>query len=118
MKVIKQFLLMSLLIMCSGSAFAQKQKTIEKAIIKTNIYCSHCLKCLTCGSMFQKVLLREKGVQMVTVNEKEMLIEVVYNTKKTDLMKVKTAITRLGYDADDLKADEVAYEALDNCCKK
>ena len=100
------------------NAFAQKQKTIEKAIIKTNIYCNHCAKCETCGEKFQKVLLREKGIQMVTVDEKEMTIEVVYNTKKTDLPKIKTAITKLGYDADDLKADEIAYEGLDNCCKK
>lgn len=118
MKRLKQILLMFMLLVCSGSAFAQKQKAVEKAVIKTNIYCSHCSKCETCGERFQKVLLREKGIQMVTVDEKEMTIEVVYNTKKTDLTKVKTAITKLGYDADDLKADDVAYESLDNCCKK
>lgn len=118
MKILKQCLLIATLLVCSGTAFAQKQKTIEKAIIKTNIYCNHCAKCETCGEKFQKVLLREKGIQMVTVDEKEMTIEVVYNTKKTDLTKVKTAITKLGYDADEMNADDVAYEGLDNCCKK
>jgi len=43
---------------------------------------------------------------------------VVYNTKKTDLTKVKTAIANLGYDADEIRADVAAYEGLDNCCKK
>jgi len=118
MKILKQFLLIFTLLWCSGNAFAQKQKTIEKAIIKTNIYCNHCAKCETCGEKFQKVLLREKGIQMVTVDEKEMTIEVVYNTKKTDLTKVKTAIANLGYDADEIRADVAAYEGLDNCCKK
>lgn len=118
MKILKQFLLIFTLVVCSGNAFSQKQKAVERAIIKTNIYCNHCAKCETCGERFQKVLLREKGIQMVTVDEKEMTIEVVYNTKKTDLLKIKTAITKLGYDADDFKADEVAYEGLDNCCKK
>ena len=118
MKFLNRFLLIVTLLACSGNAFAQKQKTVEKAIVKTNIYCNHCAKCETCGEKFQKVLLREKGIQMVTVDEKEMTIEVVYNTKKTDLAKVKTAITRLGYDADEMKADIAAYEGLDNCCKK
>lgn len=106
------------MMLCSNLVSAQKQKTIEKALIKTNIYCNHCAKCETCGERFQKVLLREKGIQMVTVDEKEMTIEVVYNTKKTDLTKVKTAIIKLGYDADEMLADAIAYEGLDNCCKK
>lgn len=118
MKFLNHFLLIFTLLVCSGNAFAQKQKTIEKAIIQTNIYCNHCAKCETCGEKFQKVLLREKGIQMVTLDEKEMTIEVVYSTKKTDLIKIKTAITKLGYDADEMKADVAAYEGLDNCCKK
>ena len=51
------------------------------------------------------------------LDEKEMTIEVVYNTKKTDLTKVKTAITKLGYDADDVKATTEGLESLDGCCK-
>ena len=54
---------------------------------------------------------------MVELDEKAMTIKVVYNSKKTNLDKVKTAITKLGYDADDLKADPNAYQSLDNCCK-
>lgn len=118
MNILKQFLLIFTVLVCSGNGFAQKQKTVEKAIIKTNIYCNHCTKCETCGEKFQKALLREKGIQMVTVDEKEMTIEVVYNTKKIDLPKIKTAIARLGYDADEILADVDAYEGLDNCCKK
>lgn len=118
MKFFKQIFAVLVIVLCSNLAAAQKQKIVEKALIKTSIYCNHCAKCETCGERFQKVLLREKGIQMVTVDDKEMTIEVVYNTKKTDLTKVKTAITRLGYDADEMLADEVAYEGLDNCCKK
>ena len=55
---------------------------------------------------------------MVTLDEAAMTIKVVYNTKKTDLATIKTAISKLGYDADDIKADTIAYEGLDGCCKK
>lgn len=103
----------------SGSAIAQqKVKTIETAVIKTAIYCDHCKVCETCGPKFEKTLLKEKGVQMVTLDEKEMTIKVVYNTKKTSLDAIKQAISKLGYDADEVKADAVAYEGLDGCCKK
>lgn len=108
--------IMSLLF--SGTAIAQTQKTVETAVIKTAIYCDHCKACETCGPKFEKTLLKEKGVQMVTLDEKAMTIKVVYNTKKTSLANIRTAISKLGYDADGVKADAVAYEGLDGCCKK
>lgn len=115
--LVKSLLLFIVMIAFTNIAFAQKAKTIQTATIKTVIHCDHCKVCETCGQKFNKTLLREKGVQMVELDEKAMTIKVVYNSKKTDLDKIKQAITKLGYDADDLKADPVAYEGLDNCCK-
>ena len=112
------FLLTVFTIFFSASAFAQKQKTVETAIIKTAIYCDHCKACETCGPRFEKTLLKEKGIQMVTLDEEAMTIKIVYNTKKTDLNAIKQAISKLGYDADEVRADPVAYEGLDGCCKK
>jgi pantoate kinase len=54
---------------------------------------------------------------MITLNEEESTITVVYNSKKTDLPTIKTAISQLGYDADDVKADPAGYQKLDGCCK-
>lgn len=112
------FFLAVFTLLFSNAALAQKQKTVETATIKTTIYCDHCKVCETCGPKFEKTLLREKGVQMVTLDEKAMTIKVVYNTKKTNLDDIRQAISKLGYDADDVKADAVAYEGLDGCCKK
>lgn len=102
----------------SSPAFAQKEKTVQTAVIKTVIHCDHCKQCESCGDRLQKTLLKEKGIQMITLDDKAMTIKVVYNSKKTDLTKIKTAISKLGYDADDIAADAVAYEGLDGCCKK
>lgn len=55
---------------------------------------------------------------MYELDEKKMTITVYYNTQKTNLLTIKTAISKLGYDADDIKADIKAYEKLDGCCKK
>lgn len=97
---------------------AQAPKKNQKAIIKTTIYCDHCKACETCGKNFQANLLKINGLKMYTLDEKEMTLTVYYNPQKTSLLDIKTSITKLGYDADELKADLAAYAQLDDCCKK
>lgn len=100
----------------SNVASAQ-QKTNQKVVIKTNIYCDHCKECETCGLKFKDQMLKITGVKMYELDEKAMTITVFYNSKKTDLVTIKQAISKLGYDADEVKADSQAYENLDGCCK-
>ena len=101
----------------SQTISAQSKKT-EKAVIKTAIYCDHCKQCETCGKSLQSNTLKIKGVKMYELDEKNQTITVYYNPQKTDLQSIKTAISKLGYDADEIKADQLAYEKLDGCCKK
>ena len=42
----------------------------------------------------------------------------VYYPIKTDLDKIKVLISKLGYDADDVKASPEGIAKLDGCCKK
>ena len=107
-----------LLLFCVETSFAQNARKNEKAVIKTTIYCDHCKQCETCGQNFQTNMLKIKGVKMYELDEKKMTITVYYNAQKTDLATIKTAISKLGYDADDIKADTASYEKLDGCCKK
>lgn len=100
------------------SAFAQKKQRTAKAIIKTHFNCDHCKKCETCGLKFEAELYNTKGIKTYSIDEKAMTITIVYNPQKVNLQTIKTAISKIGYDADDLKADPIAYEKLDNCCKK
>jgi len=116
--ILKMFLLTFTLFLCTNAVSAQDKKTIQTATIKTAIYCDHCKACETCGPKFNQALLKEKGVQMVVLDDKAMTIKVTYNSKKTDLATIRKAISKLGYDADEVKADPVAYKGLDGCCKK
>lgn len=101
----------------SFSISAQNSKS-EKVVIQTTIHCDHCKACETCGQNFQENLYKIKGLKMYELDEKAMTLTVFYNGKKTTLNEIKTAITKLGYDADEMKADPIAYEKLDGCCKK
>lgn len=95
-----------------------QSKSTDKAVIKTTLYCDHCKVCETCGKKFQSELYKIKGIKMYELDETAQTITVYFNPKKTNLSIIKMAISQLGFDADDIKADSVAYESLDDCCKK
>ena len=116
--LVRTFLITALFLLSANSLVAQEKKTVQTATIKTAIYCDHCKACETCGPKFNQTLLKEIGVQMVVLDDKAMTIKVTYNSKKTSLDKIKAAVSRLGYDADEVKADPIAYQGLDGCCKK
>ncbi len=102
----------------SVTVSAQQKSKNQKAVIQTILNCNHCKVCETCGKNFQANILKIKGVKMYELDEEKMTITVIFNPQKTNLDIIRTAISKMGYVADDIKADESAYERLDNCCKK
>ena len=99
------------------SNFVSAQKTTQKVVIKTSLHCDHCKECETCGQKFKTEMLKIKGVKMYELDDKAMTFTIYYNSKKTTLQAIKEGISKLGYDADEVKADPEAYESLDGCCK-
>lgn len=93
------------------------QRTNQKAVIKTILHCDHCSVCETCGLKFKTEMLKIKGVKMYELDDKKMTFTVYYNAKKTDLQTIKIAISKMGFDADEVKADVTGYQKLDGCCK-
>ena len=110
-------LLFAILLFSFNSIIAQSSKKIETAVIKTVLNCDHCKQCETCGKNFNAELYKIKGLKTFDISETDMAITVYYNPQKTNLETIKNKISAMGYDADDIKADAVAYENLDNCCK-
>ncbi|HUH26127.1 MAG TPA: heavy-metal-associated domain-containing protein [Flavobacterium sp.] len=116
MKIIKLLGIWCLLFF-AGAMNAQTKES-GKAEIKLSIECDHCKVCETCGLNFRDNMLKTKGVKMYELDEETKTMTVYYNPKKTNLATIKTAISKLGFDADEVKADPEAYERLDGCCKK
>ena len=110
-------ILIALVFFICTSAIAQTEKKVQTAIIQTKIECDHCKVCETCGGLLERTLIKEKGIQMITLDEAAMTIKVIYNSKKTNLDTIRLAISKLGYDADDVKAEPDAVAMLDGCCK-
>jgi copper chaperone CopZ len=106
-------LMMTILIGTGNQSIAQeKKKDSEEIKIKTSAVCG------MCKDRIETNLSSEKGVKSVSLDTETKIVTVGYNPEKTDPAKIRTAISKIGYDADDVKADPVAYAKLPGCCKK
>lgn len=74
-------------------------------------------QCEMCVSRIEKGLKRYSGIEDVKVLIDSALIVVQYNPEDIEPDKIRTAISKLGYKADDVKADPKAYAKFPNCCK-
>ena len=113
--ILKSIILFIFVTLDSNTTFAQK--TNQKAVIKTTLNCDHCKECETCGLKFKTEMLKIKGLKMYELDDKVMTFTVYYNAKKTNLQTIKNSISKIGYDADEVKATAEGIASLDGCCK-
>ena len=111
-------LLSIILITLLSFGVAQAQNKVETIAIKASIYCDHCKQCESCGNRLENAVYGVKGIKRVDIDEAGKSLTVIYNPKKTSADAIRKAIAKVGYDADDVKADPAAYAKLDDCCKK
>ena len=88
------------------------QKSVDTVQIKTSAQCEQCKK------RIEKGLSYEKGIKSSNLDVETKIVTVIYKAKKTSPEKIRMAISKIGYDADDVKADPKAYDKLPDCCKK
>lgn len=95
-----------------ATAFSQK-KASEKVVIKTPT-----VQCEMCKNRIESYMSREPGVVSINVDYKKKTTTITYLTDRNNIEQLKTAIANVGYDADDVTAEESAYKKLPKCCKK
>ncbi len=115
MKLLKGMGVAFLLFFLAGNATAQDTATV---VIKTKIYCSHFMQCGGGAPRVQTGLSQVAGISAVVIDDKAMTISVTYDSSVTTPEAIRAAISQLGLDADNVKADPEAYAKLDGCCKK
>lgn len=106
----KAFFLLAFVTGLFSFANAQKAQTVT---IKTPT-----VQCESCKERIENGMARVEGVAKTTVNYKSKTTKVTFWTDRTNVENVKTAIANLGYDADDVTANEESYKKLPLCCKK
>jgi copper chaperone CopZ len=93
----------------SGFILADKYLEIK---IKTSAVCGMCKDRIEQGLAF------EKGIKDVSLDVDTKIATVKYNPGKTNPDEIRNLISKLGYDADSIPADQKAYDKLPACCKK
>ena len=95
----------------SAPAFAGDKDNFKEVKIKTSAQCG------MCKDRIEQAMAYEKGVKSAVLDLTTKELTVIYNVKKTSDAKIRLAISKIGYDADDVKADPEAYAKLPDCCK-
>src|SRR5436305_14253648 len=94
-------LLLALTFVVATVASAQTKKAIQTVTIKTPT-----VQCESCKKRIEDYLTREEGVTKAVVDYKRKVAKVTFYTDRTTVENIKTAIANVGYDADDVTANE------------
>ncbi|MFD2521883.1 heavy-metal-associated domain-containing protein [Emticicia soli] len=94
------------------NGFATEDPPTAEVKIKTSAVCGMCKK------RIERDLGVSKGIVGSTLNLDDKVVTVKYNPKKTSPEKIKKAISKIGYDADEVVADQKSHDALPDCCQK
>ncbi|MFL5764533.1 MAG: heavy-metal-associated domain-containing protein [Bacteroidia bacterium] len=108
----KKSIVITLLVTLFTFAAKAQDATTAEIKIKTSATCDMCKETI------EKYLAFEKGIKRSSLDVPSKVLTVTYNPQKTTPEKIRIAVTKSGYDADDLKADPKAYGKLEDCCKK
>jgi periplasmic mercuric ion binding protein len=111
-------LIQSIVILCvmlissSCSLMSQSAEKHQTIAIQTSAECGMCKKAI------EKAMAYERGVKTSDLEVESAVLTVTYDPKKTNPDKIRKAVAKTGYDADDVPADKKAHDNLPNCCQK
>ena len=104
--------LLSILLVFSSLVMAGDPPKTAEIKIKTSAKCSMCKK------RIERDLGVSKGIINSNLDLNDKVVTITYNTKKTNPEKIKEVISKIGYDADEIIADQKSHDALPDCCQK
>lgn len=95
----------------SSDSKAVSTTSIQKVVIQTNGVCSKC------EALFKENVPFFKGVKDYAYDPKTSKMTITYDSKKTNPDLLRQQISKLGYNADNVKADPAARAKLPACCQ-
>ncbi|MCW3088548.1 MAG: heavy metal transport/detoxification protein [Sediminibacterium sp.] len=108
-----------LFVMGAGyAAQAQQPKPMWVTIKSGNLKCWECKEKLEKYLIVENKANMEMGMMQWKINMLQGEIRVQYLPDRTNPEVIKAAMNNAGFDADDLKAEELAYKGLPAACKR
>ena len=108
MKTKASFFTIVLALLSFSAIFGQSTKS-EKFKVYGN--------CSMCENRIEKAAKSVEGVSSADWSLETKMLEVTFDTLKTNLNKVHLAIAKVGHDTKMQKASNEVYNALPGCCK-
>jgi len=105
----KKVVLTIVMALLTGVTFAQEKN--KKLTMEVNG------KCGMCKERIETAALNVKGVKYASWDIPSHQLSLIVDERKTDPMKIKTALVGVGHDTKELKATEEAYDGIHPCCK-
>ncbi len=100
-----------LVIVFVAMSFINIPRKKEKIIILTSAVCDQC------QTRIESSLLGQKGIYSAELNLDTKALTVVFNPDKISASEIRSFVSNLGYDADDIKRNQAAFDNLPACCK-
>lgn len=91
----------------SNQSFAQ---TTKSETIKVWGNCGMCKKRIEKSA-------KSAGAISASWDADKLVLEITYDEKETNSIKIQQSIAEAGYDTQDITADDKAYDKLSGCCK-
>ncbi len=93
------------------SVQAQKKEKVKTIVIQTSAECGDC------EERIEGLLNYTKGVSFAELDLENMKLTVKFKPSVITEAEIKDKISKLGYDADDVKAEHEAMMKLPECCR-
>lgn len=104
MKTIKMMTLLTLILLTGFTVTAQKnKKNTATTTFEVDMTCNACVQ------KVQKNIPFERGVKAMDINLEDKKVTVTYDTRRTDVDKLKAGFKKIGFTATEAK--------VDGCCK-
>lgn len=88
--------------------FAAAQSVTDS--VKVNGNCGMCKKTIEKNAV-------AAGATTATWNKKTKFLSVTFDASKSNLQKIQKSVADAGYDTEDFKANDKAYQGLEECCQ-
>ena len=96
---------------CFSQVLFSQQAKKQTIIIQTSAQCGECKE------RIEGALNYTKGVKFAELDLENKNVSVKYKTKKINAQEIKDIIAKIGYDADETKANADAVKKLPKCCQ-
>lgn len=103
--------LWTIVFLAASSTFCAQSTSRDTMYIQTSALCQDC------KNRIESTLNFQKGVKFASLDLETKIALVIYKPKRTTPFKLRKALSNVGYDADEIKADPKAILLLPKCCQ-